>query len=89
MLKQDIEYLASYIPVDKELKKKIERHRKGYNFSLESSICGYYFDWEDFCSDWCSDEIGCTRTEVRQLLHSKTGEFMGLPNNQGIIRFVI
>lgn len=89
MLRQDIEYLASYIPVDKELEKKIEWHRKRYNFSLESSICAYYSDWEDFCSDWCSKEIGCTRTEARQLLHSKTGEFMVLPNNRGIIRFVI
>lgn len=80
------EYLKMYIKLTDKLIRKIENHINRYNTS--NSICAYYSDWKDFCSDWC-DGIGYTRTEARQLLHNGTGEFMILPNDLGIIRFNI
>lgn len=81
-----IKYLSNYISLTKEIKKKIERHAKRYRIKAE--ICAWYQDWKDFCEDWC-DDIGYTRTEARNLLHGGIGEFMFLPNNLGIVRFVL
>lgn len=80
------DYLSKYITITKDIDKKIKRHIKRYN--LENTICAWYANWEDFCSDWC-DECGYTRTEARKLYHGGKGEFMLLPDNNGIIRFVI
>lgn len=63
---------------------KIEKHLKRYDLN---SICAYYYDWDDFCSDWC-DEIGYTKTEARSLLHGGKGEFQTI-NGLGILRFEI
>ena len=63
----------------------IQKHCKKYN---TSSICAWYEDWEDFCSDWCSDDIGFTRSEARKLLHGGEGEFQKI-NTIGILRFEI
>ena len=41
-----------------------------------------------FCSDWCN-EYGYTRTEARKIYHGGIGEFMKLPEGNGIIRFAI
>lgn len=80
-------YLSQYINVNKVLEGKIDRHIKRYG--LSGDVCAYYSDWEDLCSDWCSAPLYYTRTEVRNLLHNSSGEFMVLPNELGIIRFVI
>lgn len=77
------EYLSQYVKLTDELEKKIVRHMERYN---AGEICAWYEDWEDFCSDWC-DGIGYTRTEARNKLHGGIGEFMILPDGNGIIRF--
>lgn len=89
MIESDKIYLSqnSNLNIDKQLEEKIDRHIKRYGLSGE--ICAYYSDWEDFCSDWCNPPISYTKTEARELLHNKTGEFMILSNKLGIIRFVL
>lgn len=79
-------YLKNYIKLTQETENKIIKHAKRYGIKAE--ICAWYSDWEDFCSDWC-DNIGYTRTQARTLFHGGKGEFMTLPNNLGIVRFVI
>lgn len=86
-MNENIEYLSQYIHVDDDLMNKLNKHISRYNLSGE--ICAYYSDWEDFCSDWCSEQIGYTRTEAKKLLHNNTGEFMILPCEKGIVRFSI
>lgn len=81
---ESIEYLKKDVNMGPVMKEKIEHHMK--RFGIDSKVCAYYSDWEDFCSDWC-DGIGYTRTQARHLLHNGTGEFMILPENAGIIRF--
>ena len=76
--KESIEYLEDKVRLTDVLKRKIEAHAKRYG--IEPQICAWYSDWED---------IGYTRTEARRLFHGGIGEFMKLPNNNGIIRFVI
>lgn len=80
------EYLSQYIKFDETIEKAINNHKKRYSECGE--VCAWYADWEDFCSDWC-DECGYTRTQARELLHGGKGEFMELPNCNGIIRFVL
>ena len=87
MDKDSIDYLRQYINVTNEIKQKIEKHANRYG--IKAKICAWYEDWEDFCSDWCSENIGYCRTEARKLLHGGIGEFMFLPNYLGIVRFVI
>lgn len=84
--KDSKEYVEKYIgrPLTECEIKKIESHYKRYN---TNSICAWYLDWEDFCSDWC-DNIGYTRTEARKLLHGGKGEFK-IVKNIGILRFEI
>lgn len=84
---EDIEYLEnmSNLKVNEELKKKIEKHMKRFN--LYNGICAYYYDWNDFCTDWC-DDIGYTRTEAKKLLHGGIGEFQ-IIKDLGIIRYTI
>lgn len=67
-------------------KQKIEAHAARYHIKAE--ICAWYSDWEDFCSDWC-DICGYSRTEARKLYHGGIGEFMKLPEGNGIVRFAI
>ncbi len=86
MDKDSIDYLSKYIQVTDELKVKIIAHANRYK--ILPKICAWYADWEDFCSDWC-DECGYTRTEARKLYHGGVGEFMNLPDGNGIIRFII
>lgn len=83
--KESIEYLEDKVRLTDILKHKIEAHAKRYG--IEPQICAWYRDWDDFCSDWGA--IGYTRTEARRLFHGGIGEFMKLPNNSGIVRFVI
>ncbi len=85
MEKQSINYLNRYINVTDNIIQKINKHAKRYGIRAE--ICAWYSDWEDFCSDWCY--IGYTRMQARKLLHGEIGEFMFLPNGNGIVRFVI
>lgn len=87
MDRDSIAYLSGYIKVTEEIKQKIEKHAKRYGIKAE--ICAWYQDWKDFCSDWCSPNIGYTKTESRKLLHGGIGEFMYLPNELGIVRFAI
>lgn len=87
MDKESIAYLNGYINVTEEIRQKIERHAKRYGIKAE--ICAWYQDYKDFCSDWCSESIGYTKTEARKLLHGGIGEFMYLPNELGIVRFAI
>jgi hypothetical protein len=86
MDKKSEEYLSRYIKLTDKIKQKIESHANRYNIKAE--ICAWYSDWEDFCSDWC-DGCSYTRTEARKLYHGGIGEFMNLPNGNGIVRFVI
>lgn len=86
MDKESKEYVEGYIKrqlTEKEIK-SIKRHCKRYNVS---TISAWYFNWEDFCSDWC-DDIGYTRTEARDLLHGGKGEFK-IIDGIGILRFNI
>lgn len=83
---ESIDYLRQYIPFTKEIRQKIETHAKKYN--IPASICAWYKDWNDFCSDWC-DNLGYTKTEARKILHGGIGEFMLLPDGYGIVRFAI
>lgn len=62
--------------------KKIKTHQKRYNLD---SVCAYYYNWEDFCSDWC-DDLGYTRTQARKLLHGGKGEFQTI-DTLGILRY--
>lgn len=62
--------------------KVIEKHMTRFNLK---SVCAWYYDWEDFCSDWC-DEVGYTRKEARELLHGGIGEFKMI-TSIGILRF--
>lgn len=83
---EDKEYLENLISrnlTDEEIT-KINRHLKRYNLN---SVCAYYYDWDDFCSDWC-DEIGYTKTQARALLHGGKGEFK-VVKDLGILRFEI
>ena len=82
---KSISYLSNYIKVTDKIKDKIEKHAE--KWGITAKICAYYEDWEDFCSDWCSENIGYTRTEARKLLHGGKGEFMFLPDDLGIVRF--
>ena len=68
-------------PVDFNTKALVEQN-------IKAEICAWYSDWEDFCSDWC-DDCGYTMTEARKLYHGGIGEFMKLPDGNGIVRFVI
>lgn len=87
MMDQESEkYLASHMKITPALLVKIAKHCKRYG--IKNEICAYYKDWEDFCSDWCSDNIGYTRTEARKLLHGGKGEFVIFKTGE-IIRFVI
>ena len=86
MDKYSIDYLNGYIKLTDIIKRKIEKHARRYGIKAE--ICAWYSDWEDFCSDWC-DDCGYTRTEARKLYHGGIGEFMKLPDGNGIVRFVI
>lgn len=86
MDKNSILYLNRYINITDDIEKRIDRHAKRYG--IDSEICAWYADWEDFCSDWCKDH-GYTRTEARRLLHGGIGEFMMLPDGLGIVRFVL
>ena len=87
MDRDSIAYLNGYIKVTEEIKQRIEKHAKRYGIKAE--ICAWYENWKDFCSDWCSENIGYTKSEARKLLHGGIGEFMYLPNNLGIVRFVL
>lgn len=87
MDRDSIAYLSAYIKVTEEIKQKIEKHAKRYGIKAE--VCAWYEDWKDFCSDWCSENIGYTKTEAHKLLHGGIGEFMYLPNELGIVRFAI
>lgn len=84
MDKKSEEYLRQYIKLTDNLKQKIEAHAARYHIKAE--ICAWYSDWEDFCSDWC-DICGYSRTEARKLYHGGIGEFMKLPEGNGIVRF--
>lgn len=84
MEKKSEEYLRQYIKLTDNLKQKIEAHAARYHIKAE--ICAWYSDWEDFCSDWC-DICGYSRTEARKLYHGGIGEFMKLPEGNGIVRF--
>lgn len=86
MDKKSEEYLRQYIKLTDNLKQKIEDHAARYHIKAE--ICTWYSDWEDFCSDWC-DICGYSRTEARKLYHGGIGEFMKLPEGNGIVRFAI
>jgi len=86
MNKHGKEYLNKHIFITAAIEKKIIAHAKRYNIS--GDICAYYHDWEDFCSDWC-DGCGYSRSEARMIFHGGIGEFMKLPDNLGIIRFVL
>lgn len=79
-------YLSKYIDVTDEVRRKINKHAKKYG--IKPDICAWYADWEDFCSDWC-DNLGYTRTQARKLLHGGIGEFIILPCDKGIVRFVL
>lgn len=87
MDRDSIRYLNRYIKVTEEIRQKIEKHAKRYGIKAE--ICAWYQNWNDFCSDWCSNNIGYTRTEARRLLHGGKGEFMFLPDGLGIVRFAL
>ena len=76
MDKKSEEYLRQYIKLTDTIKQK------------KAEICAWYSDWEDFCSDWC-DICGYSRTEARKLYHGGIGEFMKLPEGNGIVRFAI
>lgn len=84
MDKKSEEYLRQYIKLTDTIKQKIEAHAARYHIKAE--ICAWYSDWEDFCSDWC-DICGYSRTEARKLYHGGIGEFMKLPEGNGIVRF--
>lgn len=86
MDKKSEEYLRQYIKLTDTIKQKIEAHAARYHIKAE--ICAWYSDWEDFCSDWC-DICGYSRTEARRLYHGGIGEFMRLPEGNGIVRFAI
>lgn len=86
MDEKSIEYLSGYIKLTDIIKEKIVKHASRYN--IKAHICAWYADWEDFCSDWC-DECGYTRTEARAIFHGGKGEFMVLPDCNGIVRFEI
>lgn len=80
-------YLGQHLNIDNVLEGKIDRHVKRYG--LSGDVCAFYADWEDFCIDWCNPPISYTRTEARKLLRNNPGEFMVLPYQLGIIRFVL
>ena len=86
MDKESSKYLGQYINITSEIEQKINKHAKRYE--INPTICAWYKDWEDFCSDWCTN-IGYTRTQARKMLHNGIGEFMCLPYGYGIIRFAI
>lgn len=87
MDKESIEYLSKNINVTDEIQQKIENHAKMHGIKAE--ICAWYKDLDDFYSDWCSKNVGYTKREARELFYRGIGEFMYLPNNLGIVRFVI
>ena len=84
--KIDFEYVETSLGVvlNEEQKNKIKKHCNKIN-SYE--ICAVYYDWEDFCSDWC-DDCGYTRSQARKILHGGKGEFQ-IIKGLGIIRYSI
>ncbi len=85
MDKESIGYLSGYVNVTEKMKQKIENHVKKYK--IEGPVIAWYKDMNDFYSDWCA--LGYTKTEARKLLHGGIGEFMQLPEGNGIIRFAL
>lgn len=79
MDKKSEEYLRQYIKLTDTIKQKIEAHAARYHIKAE--ICAWYSDWCDIC--------GYSRTEARKLYHGGIGEFMKLPEGNGIVRFAI
>lgn len=80
----DVSYLENYINVDETIQQALDKHAKKYDLS---EICAYYADMEDFYSDWCG--LGYARTEARRFFHGGIGEFQKLPDEMGIVRFVV
>ena len=82
---QSRKYLSQYLLLTDKILLAIGKHAMRY--ALHSDICAYYYNLEDFFSDWTG--IGYTRTEARAMLHGKKGEFFKLPDNLGYVRFAI
>lgn len=72
--------------ITEEQKKVLIKHCNKYG--IKPVICAWYDDLEDFFSDWCSENIGYTRTEARKLLHGGKGEFITFSNGE-ILRLSI
>lgn len=71
----NVEDISDYqTRLTEEQKKSLIKHCNRYE--IKPIICAWYDDWEDFCSDWCSENIGYTRTQARELLHGGKGEFV-------------
>lgn len=85
MDEESIKYLEQYLTVTDKLKSTIELHAREHDIKPE--ICAWYKDMDDFYSDWCS--IGYTRQQADKLLEEDSGEFMFLPDNLGIVRYVL
>lgn len=88
MSEESIKYLRRYVNITAKIKEAIEKHAQ--EKGLEPEICAYYEDMDDFYLDWIS-LCGYTKTIAKKLLDKglKTGEFMYLPDGQGIVRFVM
>ena len=85
MNKESKEYLSQYMEITPTIEAKIKSHCSRY--SIKDNICAWYYNLEDFFSDWC-EECGYTRTEARRIYHGGYGEFQTFPNGN-IIRYEI
>lgn len=83
-----MKYLRQYVNLTTEIKDTIEKHAQ--EKGLEPEICAYYEDMADFYLDWVNS-CGYTKADAKKLFDKglKTGEFMQLPDRQGIVRFVM
>lgn len=86
MDKKSEEYLRQYIKLTDTIKQKIEAHAARYPY--QSRNLRLVFRLGRLLSDWC-DICGYSRTEARKLYHGGIGEFMKLPEGNGIVRFAI
>lgn len=87
MDKKSEEYLRQYIKLTDALKQKIEAHAARYH-NQSRNLRLVVRTGKNFCSDWC-DICGYSRTEARKIYHGGIGEFMKLPEGNGIVRFTI
>lgn len=81
-----MDYLKKFITVTEKIRQAVEEHCD--KFGIPVAICEYYKDYNAFYGYWCGT-AEYDVADVGRMLASEVGEFMVLPDNQGIVMFEI